>query len=196
MNHEIIIFPVASGHKNKVYYALIKISNISFNHFGICMSIKSWQQANFTNHFASSVSSILPETTPLWPCARQSFISENHILLHLSGYDNTKHKKSWVDLKQLSTSTTKHKYFVKKNTNKQTLVLYIWWFMKGLLYYKLLKLGKTSIGESFSHLRSLTAAIGKKNSYLQNRAVGEPYCFMTTFVNTLLCQSKKYNSVE
>lgn len=160
MNHEIIIFPVASGHENKVCYALIKITNISFNHFGICVSITSWQQANFTNHFASSVSSILSETTLLWPCARQCFISENNILLHLSGYDNTKHKKSWVDLKQPSTSTTKHKFFVKKT---QKFVLHIWWYMKGLLYYELLKLDKTSIAESYPrHLRSPSAAIRKK----------------------------------
>lgn len=70
-------------------------------------------------------------------------------------------KKSWVDLKQPSTSTTKHKFFVKKKTQK--FVLHIWWYMKGLLYYELLKLDKTSIAESYPrHLRSLSAAIRKK----------------------------------
>jgi len=52
-------------------------------------------------------------------------------------YDNSKRRKSWVDLGQPSTSTP------KPNIHAKNVLLCIWWDWKGVLYYKLLRQGET-----------------------------------------------------
>jgi len=56
-------------------------------------------------------------------------------------YDNFKRKKSWIGLGQSSTSTS------KRNGNK--VLLCIWWDIKCVVYYELLKANLTVAAERY-----------------------------------------------
>ena len=58
-------------------------------------------------------------------------------------YDNAKCKKSYVKPGQPARSTA------KPNIHGAKVMLCIWWDQKGVLYYELLKLGKTINGERY-----------------------------------------------
>ena len=51
-------------------------------------------------------------------------------------FQNPKHKKSWVDSAQLSTSSLRPNHFGRKT------MLCVWWDQEGVIYYELLKPGE------------------------------------------------------
>ena len=74
-------------------------------------------------------------------------------------YDNPKRKKPYVKPSQPAKSTA------KLNIHGAKVMLCIWWDEKGVLYYELLKPGKTINGERYrTQLIRLKRAIAKKRS--------------------------------
>jgi len=72
-------------------------------------------------------------------------------------YDNSKHRKSWVDLDQPATSTP------KPNIHAREVLLYIWWDWKSVLYYELLQLGETIMADCYQQqLTNLSEALEEK----------------------------------
>lgn len=72
-------------------------------------------------------------------------------------YDNPKRRKSWVDPGQPSTSTP------KRNIHEHKVLLCIWWDMKGVVYYELLKPNQTVTAEHYQHqLIELSHALNQK----------------------------------
>ena len=79
-------------------------------------------------------------------------------------YDNPKRKKSYVKPGQPAKSTA------KPNIHGAKVMLCIWWDQKGVLYYELLKPGKTINGEHYrTQLIRLKRAIAEKRTKYATR---------------------------
>jgi len=76
-------------------------------------------------------------------------------------YDNPKHRKSWVDPDQPSTSTPKPNIHAK-----MVLLCICIWDWKGVLYYELLQPGKTITTDRYQQqLINLSDALEEKRSF-------------------------------
>lgn len=76
-------------------------------------------------------------------------------------YDNPKRRKSWVGSGQPSTS--------KRNIHGSKVLLSIWWDMKGVVYYELLKPNQTVTAERYQQLIDLNRALKQKRSIIAQR---------------------------
>lgn len=75
-------------------------------------------------------------------------------------FDNPKRKYHWVDPGEPTTSTP------KRNVHCNKVMLCIWWDMKGVLYYELLKPGQTVTADRYCHqLMQVNQEIEKKRPF-------------------------------
>ena len=87
----------------------------------------------------------------------QKLVTSDEKLIY---YENPKRRKHWLDPGQSTTSTQRRNVFGKK------ISIYIWWDEWDVLYYELLKLGKTVTGKYYSlQLNHLAEKIQEKRPY-------------------------------